>query len=83
MGRTANLFRTSRRTRGRGSAGGIATTLSSYSEPAARPSQSKVKGAMREVIADGLKYLSDDGLTVIADYLLAQPPIAHDVRSEK
>jgi mono/diheme cytochrome c family protein len=47
------------------------------------PEQSKVKGAMREVIADGLKYLSDDGLTVIADYLLAQPPIAHDVRSEK
>jgi len=47
------------------------------------PEQSKVKGAMREVIADGLKYLSNDDLTAIADYLLAQPPIPHDVRPEK
>jgi hypothetical protein len=47
------------------------------------PEQSKVKGAMREVIADGLKYLSSDDLTAIADYLLAQPPIVHDVRPEK
>jgi hypothetical protein len=38
---------------------------------------------MREVIADGLKYLSNDDLTAIADYLLAQPPIVHEVRPEK
>jgi mono/diheme cytochrome c family protein len=43
------------------------------------PEQSKVKGAMREAIADGLKYLSDDDLAAIADYLLAQPPIINDV----
>jgi mono/diheme cytochrome c family protein len=45
------------------------------------PEQSKVKGAMREAIADGLKYLSDYDLTAIADYLFAQPPIVHDVSS--
>src|SRR6266436_4158996 len=39
------------------------------------PEQSKVKGAMREVIQDGLKYLSDADLEAIADYLFAQPPI--------
>ena len=43
------------------------------------PEQSKVKGAMREVIEDGLKYLSDADLGAIADYLFAQPSIAHDV----
>jgi len=43
------------------------------------PEQSKVKGAMREVIQDGLKYLSDADLEAIADYLFAQPPIVHDV----
>ena len=47
------------------------------------PEQSKVKGAMRETIADGLKYLSNEDLTAIADYLLAQPPIVHDVRPQK
>jgi mono/diheme cytochrome c family protein len=47
------------------------------------PEQSKVKGAMREAIADGLKYLSDEDLTAVADYLLAQPPIVHDVRPKK
>lgn len=47
------------------------------------PEQSKVKGAMREAIADGLKYLSDDDLTAIADYLFAQPPIRHDVGTRK
>jgi mono/diheme cytochrome c family protein len=45
----------------------------------ATPEQSKVKGAMREVIEDGLKYLSDSDLEAIADYLFAQPPIVHDV----
>jgi mono/diheme cytochrome c family protein len=43
------------------------------------PEQGKVKGAMRETIQDGLKYLSDADLDAIADYLFAQPPIAHEV----
>jgi mono/diheme cytochrome c family protein len=43
------------------------------------PEQSKVKGAMRETIEDGLKYLSDGDLEAIADYLIAQPPIVHKV----
>jgi mono/diheme cytochrome c family protein len=47
------------------------------------PEQSKVKGAMREAIEDGLKYLSDADLDAIADYLFAQPPIVHDVRPKK
>jgi mono/diheme cytochrome c family protein len=37
----------------------------------ATPEQSKVKGAMREVVDDGLKYLSKDDLHAIADYLFA------------
>jgi mono/diheme cytochrome c family protein len=44
------------------------------------PEQSKVKGAMRETIQDGLKYLRDDDLEAIADYLFAQPAIVHEVR---
>ncbi len=47
------------------------------------PEQSKVKGAMREAIADGLKHLGDEDLAAIADYLFAQPPIIHDVSSKK
>jgi mono/diheme cytochrome c family protein len=47
------------------------------------PEQSKVKGAMRETIQDGLKYLSDVDLKAIADYLFAQPPIVHDVRPKR
>jgi mono/diheme cytochrome c family protein len=47
------------------------------------PEESKVKGAMREAIADGLKYLSDEDLAAVADYLLAQPPIIHDVSPKK
>jgi mono/diheme cytochrome c family protein len=43
------------------------------------PEQSKVKGAMRETIQDGLKYLSDSDLEAIADYLFAQPPVVHQV----
>jgi mono/diheme cytochrome c family protein len=43
------------------------------------PEQGKVKGAMREVIEDGLKYLSDSDLEAIADYLFAQPAIVHEV----
>ena len=45
----------------------------------ATPEQSKVKGAMREVVDDGLKYLSEDDLQAIADYLFAQPGIHHEV----
>jgi mono/diheme cytochrome c family protein len=47
------------------------------------PEQSKVKGAMREAVQDGLKYLTDADRDAIADYLLALPPIAHTVRKPK
>src|SRR6266446_1350081 len=47
------------------------------------PEQSKVKGAMRETIQDGLKYLSDADLEAIADYLFAQPPIVHEVTRKR
>jgi mono/diheme cytochrome c family protein len=47
------------------------------------PEQSKVKGAMREVIEDGLKYLSNGDLEAIADYLFAQPAIVHDVAPKR
>jgi mono/diheme cytochrome c family protein len=45
----------------------------------ATPEQSKVKGAMREVVDDGLKYLSKDDLRAITDYLFAQPALHHEV----
>ena len=47
------------------------------------PEQSRVKGAMREVVEDGLRYLSEDDLEAIADYLLAQPAIVHQVKPRK
>jgi len=47
------------------------------------PEQNKVKGAMRETIQDGLKYLSDADLEAIADYLFAQTPIVHDVTPKR
>jgi len=47
------------------------------------PEQSKVKGAMRETIEDGLKYLSDSDLEAIADYLFAQSPIVHNVTRKR
>jgi hypothetical protein len=43
------------------------------------PEQTKVKGAMREAIDDGIKDLSDADLDAIADYVLAQPPIVREV----
>ena len=49
----------------------------------ATPEQSKVKGAMRETIEDGLKYLRDDDLEAIADYLFAQPAIVHEVNQKR
>ena len=47
------------------------------------PEQSRVKGAMREAIEDGLKYLSEADRAAIAGYPLARPPIVHDVRPKK
>jgi hypothetical protein len=47
------------------------------------PEQTTVKGAMREAIADGLKDLSEDDRAAIADYLLAQPPIVHEVTQRR
>jgi hypothetical protein len=46
----------------------------------AAPEDGQAAFAKRE-IADGLKYLSDDDLGAIADYLLAQRPIMHEVTS--
>jgi hypothetical protein len=40
------------------------------------PEQGKVKGAMRETLQDGLKYLSDFDLDAIADYLFASTRFA-------
>ena len=39
------------------------------------PEESKVKGAMREAVEDGLKYLTDSDRDAIAAYLLSRPPI--------
>ena len=47
------------------------------------PEQSRVKGAMREVVEDGLKYLSEDDLEAIGDYLFAQPDIVRDVAPKR
>jgi mono/diheme cytochrome c family protein len=47
------------------------------------PEQTTVKGAMREAIADGLKDLSEDDRAAIADYLLAQRPIVHEVTQRR
>jgi hypothetical protein len=49
----------------------------------ATPEQTKVKGAMREAIVDGLKYLTDNDRAAIADYLLAQPPVVHEVTQRR
>jgi mono/diheme cytochrome c family protein len=46
----------------------------------ATPEETKVKGAMREAVDDGLKYLTDTDRAAIADYLLALPPISNTVR---
>jgi mono/diheme cytochrome c family protein len=43
------------------------------------PDGGNAEGAMREVIADGTKHLSDPDLAAIADYLLAQPPVVHRI----
>lgn len=43
------------------------------------PEHSKVKGAMREAVEDGLKYLTEDDRGAIAEYLLAQKPVVNDL----
>jgi mono/diheme cytochrome c family protein len=43
------------------------------------PDDAAVKGAMREAVQDGLKFLTDADRQAIAAYLLAQKPIAHKV----
>jgi mono/diheme cytochrome c family protein len=43
------------------------------------PEQSSVKGAMREAVQDGLRYLTDADAHAIAAYLQAQQPISHKV----
>ena len=40
------------------------------------PEQGAVKGAMREAVRDGLKFLTDADLQAIATYLQAQKPVA-------
>ncbi|HEV2189589.1 MAG TPA: cytochrome c [Stellaceae bacterium] len=47
------------------------------------PERSQVKGAMHEAVEDGLKYLTDADREAIAEYLLAQKPIVHDVAPKK
>jgi mono/diheme cytochrome c family protein len=43
------------------------------------PLETKVKGAMREAVQDGLKFLTDADLQGIAGYLLAQKPITNKI----
>jgi mono/diheme cytochrome c family protein len=44
------------------------------------PEHSKVKGAMREAIDDGLKYLTEDDRQAIAAYLFAQKSVVNEVK---
>jgi mono/diheme cytochrome c family protein len=43
------------------------------------PEESTVKGAMRETVQDGLKFLTDADRQAIAHFLLAQKPIMHKI----
>jgi mono/diheme cytochrome c family protein len=43
------------------------------------PEQSAVKGAMREAVLDGLRFLTDADRQAIATYLLAQTPVVRKV----
>jgi mono/diheme cytochrome c family protein len=43
------------------------------------PEQTRVKGSMREVVADGTKYLTDEDRSAIASYLRAQKPIENKI----
>jgi hypothetical protein len=78
-GPTASSFPISRPIRGTGIGKWEKEDVVELLKTGATPEQSKVKGAMREVIEDGLKYLRDGDLEAIADYLFAQPPIVHEV----
>jgi mono/diheme cytochrome c family protein len=57
------------------SVGDIAEVLKTGSTP----DETTVKGSMKEAVEDGLKYLTDADRRAIATYILAQPPIVHDV----
>jgi hypothetical protein len=70
-----------RPTRGKSGPGGGGHEVAG--ETGTTPEQSKVNGAMRETIQDGLKYLSDGYLEAIAEYLFAQPAIVHDVAPKR
>jgi hypothetical protein len=43
------------------------------------PEQSSVKGAMKEAVQDGLKYLTEADRNAIAAYIFAQPPIVNKI----
>ena len=43
------------------------------------PEQSSVKGAMKEAVQDGLKYLTEADRKAIAEYIFAQPAIVNNV----
>jgi mono/diheme cytochrome c family protein len=45
------------------------------------PEESAVKGAMREAVQDGLRFLTDADLRAIAAYLLAQKPVTFGTSS--
>ena len=45
------------------------------------PEESAVKGAMREAVQDGLRFLTDTDLQAIAIYLLAQKPVTFEFSS--
>jgi mono/diheme cytochrome c family protein len=45
------------------------------------PEESAVKGAMRETVQDGLRFLTDADLQAIAMYLLAQKPVTSSTSS--
>jgi mono/diheme cytochrome c family protein len=47
------------------------------------PDGGDVKGAMREAIEDGLKYLSAADRDAIAEYVLSQKPVVHDISSKR
>jgi hypothetical protein len=44
-----------------------------------KPDFDDVQGTMRDVVRDGLKYLTDADLQAIAAYILSRPPISNAV----
>jgi mono/diheme cytochrome c family protein len=47
------------------------------------PDFDSVQGTMEEAIEDGLKYLSDEDLAAIADYIMSVRPIENEVRAAR